>query len=458
MKRHFLTPCVIAALAATATSCLKEDKVETSPLCAIQTFTIGDFTSPYPGKTAAGKDTTYTRTISGSSVYFNIDQVNNVISSVDSLAYWADISRLVPTISFTGGAVYCREKGSGQYSYFTSGSDSIDFNKQMEFMVVATDGMSTKTYTARIDKAKASTDSLFWTEQAESTLQLTGEHKTVALGRRIYVFADNGGQTTVTTALADGPKQALEWTAPQTLGATGAAVVYSSVVPFKGSLYALDTDGHLCKATDTAAASGWTQVSDKTFDRLLTADSTRLYAYDGTEILATDGLGEWNTAGTADTDSLPASCISTACYNAKTNSQIQNVVMLGLPQAGGQHAQAWFKISSADDEIDQPWTYINISADNSYAMPSLDHLCMVRIDQALYAFGGRDLNESTAPAGRMYRSDDNGVTWHRQDTKTVLPDSFVEQAADHAFTAVAVEGRIWLIQEGGRVWCGHHDL
>ena len=92
--KNFLTTiglCFVAACL--ATSCLKEEETVSSPECAITAFTVGDIKTAMTIQTADGSDSTVTRVLSGSSIHFNIDQLNGTIYSVDSLPRWVNQAR-----------------------------------------------------------------------------------------------------------------------------------------------------------------------------------------------------------------------------------------------------------------------------------------------------------------------------------------------------------------------------
>ena len=76
------------------------------------------------------------------------------------------------------------------------------------------------------------------------------------------------------------------------------------------------------------AAREWSKVSDMTVERLLSADSYYLYAYDGNKILATADMQTWIAQGTANLNMLPdryvttvAQCQYRACHHGRTLSQ-----------------------------------------------------------------------------------------------------------------------------------------
>ena len=140
--------CLLTATVLMMASCLKtEDKV-TYPQCAITSFSVGTITTTFHTTTKDGlNDSTYTRVIDGKSIYFNIDQVKGTIESVDSIISWADISRVVTTVTYNG-YIFCKQRGWDDYYNFVSGTDSVDYTKDVEFLVVSTDGANSKTYTA----------------------------------------------------------------------------------------------------------------------------------------------------------------------------------------------------------------------------------------------------------------------------------------------------------------------
>lgn len=424
-------------------SCLKDNPTTVAPQCAITSFSVGNIQTQLTTKTYDGlADSTYSVTVSGSSIYFNIDQLNGVIASVDSVASWIDISRVIPTVTYTG-YIFCRQRGWDKFYSFTSGTDSVDFTQDVEFMVVSTDGENKKTYKAYINKATTTRDSLYWTSQ--TTPGVLGAHRTAVIGSQLFVFAADANGATVVRK-TDGTVLPLVWSEPLT---TDVAIDWQSVVVFGNRLYALDASGLLYTSTDGTA---WTSVEkDATLTRLLAADALRLYATDGARLLTSTDGQSWAVETTLDIDKLPAAPVSYAAYATNTNASLQNVVLFGLSETENRYAVAWYKLSSADAEIDQPFSYISINNQDDYPMPHLRHVKMVRFGQRLMALGSKSEGEESSAADYFYVSDDNGVSWHRQLVKLVVPQ---QRDALQDFTLTVCGGRLWLLQADGQVWSG----
>lgn len=442
MKNIYGLLLSLAVMAALATSCMKDDdEIQSSPECVITKFTVGDIDTEVSIKLASGKDTIVTRTIGGSSVAFNIDQINNKIYSVDSLPSWVDISGVIPTINSTG-YVYIKEGDETDFHQFVSGTDSVDFTKQVKFLVIATDGVSTKEYTAQIFKKDSEADSLAWKTVDGADLQLDGAHRTLTLADRIYVFSESEGQAVVTSSsfLSEGAS----WRKPAQLTCEQGSVDWNSVVAYDGYLYALNTEGHICRSTNDERGETWSVVSDRAFVRLLGTDELYLYACDESGIWGSADLQNWAECGSSDLDMLPETNIATVSYVSKTNPAMRNAVMCGLTSANSDNAVVWYKVSSANESINQKWNYVQVAADNVYACPKLDNLSIICHNAEMYAIGGNN-------AG-IYVSADNGISWHLQTKKKLLPAEVTGQGTPASM--VAGNGYLWLIQSGGKVWRG----
>lgn len=442
MKNIYGLLLSLAVMATLATSCMKdEDEILSSPECVITKFTVGDIDTEVSIKLASGKDTIVTRTIGGSSVAFNIDQINNKIYSVDSLPSWVDISGVIPTVNSTG-YVYIKEGDETDFHQFASGTDSVDFTKPVKFLVIATDGVSTKEYTAQIFKKDSEADSLAWKTVDGADLQLEGAHRTLTLADRIYVFSESEGQAVVTSSsfLSEGAS----WRKPALLTCEQGSVDWNSVVAYNGYLYALNTEGHICRSTNDERGETWSVVSDRVFARLLGTDELYLYACDESGIWGSADLQNWAECGSSDLDMLPETNIATVSYVSKTNPAMRNAVMCGLTSANSDNAVVWYKVSSANESINQKWNYVQVAADNVYACPKLDNLSIICHNAEMYAIGGNN-------AG-IYVSADNGISWHLQTKKKLLPAEVTGQSTPASM--VAGNGYLWLIQSGGKVWRG----
>ena len=448
-----LYPIVSALFAGSLflTSCLGDETVYTDPECSITSFSVADITSTITEQKPDGTDSSYTKTISGDYIYFNINQLTNEISTVDSLPYWADVTHVVPTVS-SDGVVYYKHKGEEMYSYFNNGTDSIDFTDPVEFLVVAFNANDTKRYTVSINKSSADIDSLVWTRVVGSDLSLNGVHHPLFHDGRIYIFSENGGRPVVTSTslLSEGRS----WRAEAEMSGADGTIDFNSVVSFKGNMYALDSEGGIYESTGDLRGETWVLASEKKLKKILAVDSNYLYGFDGTSIVATTDLLNWTENGNTDLDCLPDEGISYASYATKTNPSLENVVFLGNSSGVSGKGAVWFKISSANEANNETWNYIQVTDDNPYPCPKLENLQMVRYNGALYAFGGKPLDGTLVqlPYDYFFCSNDNGITWHKVLEKVALPSQVRRQ--DVPLSIVKVDSELWLFQSGGNIWRG----
>jgi len=444
-KKAFLYLAVVVS-SLIMTSCLDDDDTDYSLECAITGFTIDDLTCTLETTASDGSDSTYEVTIEGDDIYFNIDQLNNTITNVDSLVSWANVKRVVPTIT-SDGTIYYKQYTDSVYYPLSNGSDSLDFSEPVEFVVFANDGSSYKKYTATINVSVNNADSLLWNRVNNSDFKTSGDNHSVFLGDRLFVFSSNDGETIVTSTsmLSDG----YSWSEPAATSGASGIIDYSSVKAYKGKLYALDSNGHVYSSTYEERGKTWTQVSGKTFESFLAVDSLRMYFYDGNEITGTSDFETWTGYGNTRLSYLPQTNISSVCYTLKTNSEIQVVVMSGLNDLIDDNAVVWYKVSSSDDEVDEEWSYIKITNDNSHPLPKMPNLQMWRYNGALYATGG---GTTDYPYEYIYQSDDNGITWRAKTSLFMLPENVVGSTSP---LSIAVNDNvIWMAQSGDGLWKG----
>lgn len=430
----------MAMLSQGIVSCMEEDKVVTTPECAIVAFGVSSFSSMVTEKKYDSKgeahDTIVSKTIDGSSVYFNIDQLNGRIYTVDSLAHWADVSRLVPTFSSYGN-VYAQFEDDSLYYPITSGKDSLDLTKPVKLACVATDGVSAKYYTVEVFKHTNAIDTLAWS-LTKTNLSVKSIDKTLCCGDRVFVFGKDAGNAMVVASSASGK----EWSAPAAV--KGGDIAIESIAVWNGMFYASDTEGNiLC----SSAGETWTKACDRKVERLLGADGKCLYAKDGDCILGTYDLATWTVQGSADMDMLPETCVSMIARPSKTNSNIQVVVMTGINAQNTDNGVAWYKLTAEDDDVNQQWAYIQVTRDNSFGLPRLGNLSVTLYNNSLYAIG-----LEKGAYSHLYRSDDNGVAWHATTKKCLIPADL--DAAEGRAHIVAKDGKLIIIQEGGNVWQG----
>lgn len=429
-------------------SCLKDSESSGSPECAITGFTVADIPCTRT-VTVNGIDSIIKVSMSGKDIHFNIDQLNRRIHNVDSLPYWVTLTKIVPTVTCQGN-VYIRANDE-PFHTFNNGKDSIDFTENIQFMVVAYDGVSKIIYDAKINLASNDADSLYWTEE-ENLAPMIGKHHNVVCGNRLFVFHEVNGIPYVTSTAVDEKQRT--WTSPQMLtGATG-TINYASVIYFNGYFYALDNNNLLYRSLAENNATKWEQTSSRPMMMLLAADSHYFYGFDGTAIWATDDAKEWFMNGWDELDMIPTQYGSYAYYPLKTNPELENVVFMGWSPHLYKNAVVWYKLSSTDINSIQEWDNLNQNNDNTHEMPKLRDVQMVFYNGELMAFGGEKEGDTSTKTAfeSIYTSSDNGITWHKQKKKLVLPKELLGYGGQ--VTASVINGKIWLVRDDGKMWSG----
>ena len=420
-------------------SCIKDEEEVHTPTCAITSMSVNDITSYLTTKASDGTDSIYTRTISGRYIKFNIDQVNGRIYSIDSLPNWANLKRVVASFSYTG-VLYAKWSGDGNYYPISNGKDSLDLSTPLDLMVVASDGVSSKHYTAVIYRYTANADSMLWAAPINLNIQPTSSPKLISANGQLYIFTDIAGKPTVSYGMADGSA----WFTKAELTTPATHLDCQSVQYFNGKFYALDVDGTIYASTD---GTTWDVASAQKVVRLLTADRFYLYAFDGTQILATTDLNTWTTNGRRYMNLLPSQFISSAAYNTHTNDNLQVDVLTGVCSQESSQAVVWYKIAAKEQSSNQQWDCMSMTANNPYPLPALNNLTIFHYNDALYALGGSNK--------QFYKSEDNGITWKEVTEYQFPPSGLIPDK--HVSVAVSNE-HVIMVQtnsEGGvTMWKG----
>lgn len=166
MRRIIHAFCGWLAAALVLTSCLNSNDSTTTVYddMAIKTFSLGTLNRYLHTTTSEGKDSIYKTTYSASTFKINIDQLGHKIDNADSLLTGTDIEHVICNVTtVNNGYVYVKSTISDTLTYFTSGSDSIDFTEPRVFRVFSTDGSGSRDYTVRLNVRSQNAGTFNWT-------------------------------------------------------------------------------------------------------------------------------------------------------------------------------------------------------------------------------------------------------------------------------------------------------
>ena len=411
--------CMLLTALLVMSSCLnsKDSDATLYNDAAIVSFTLGNLNRYLHTTTAAGNDSVYKVTVTGSAYTFHIDQLNHRIYNTDSLPTNTDVKHVLCTIgTINNGRVIIKDMESDTLRYFVS-TDSIDFSKPRTFYVMASDGSGGSEYTISVNAHQEEAEGFVWEQMAMSSELATFPivKSTVFNGIPMLIGEVNGIQKLFTFedgVIEEIPEQPIlkpegikEW-----IGQTSSET------------YALSVDDKLMVSLD----NGNTWFEDQTDENVAM---------------------------------LPVRDLSFVCYPMDLASNTDYAVMVGNRSLENYPeesiAMVWRKIVDDDQYTpDGRWYYMERSDDNRMALPRLANLSITKYDDAIVAIGGKGIGGSTYPAYyEIYESRDNGINW--QSTKRFkLPDNF-DRSATSVALAVDSDEYLWMFCSGtGQIWRG----
>lgn len=468
MKRNLFTYIVVMLVAGlTLVSCLSSNEADYSSYqdCDITSFSVGDISTTRHTKTAAGKDSTYTVTVSGDSITWAIDQLNGRIYNPDSLPVGTNVTKVVATISANG--LVARDS-LGTLLYFGNGTDSLDFSKEQKFRVIAYANANKGDYNAnyrsyqveirvhKMDANKWTWDSIPANQAAFPGTSFTSGQKAVELGGKIFVFGTNG--TTVSVASSS---NGLNWTAAQAL--TGmASIDYSTVLADtdENKFYGKAADGTLCVSSDginwSAAFSGADKIST-----LLYKENNTIYAASDGKLVSIGSNGNRTILDAGgDETYLPAANISRFAFDGTVIGADTRYLFVGTGAASVDTAT----VSWTKTKMENHWLYIGNSGDNvgQKACPAFNHIAIFAYGTKLVAFGGDNISKGAKQKGfnNVYYSDDWGISWFPSKSETVFPEIFsTDNVRNLSFSYIIKDKKLWIFWSqpvnGAYIWRGY---
>lgn len=407
------------------------------------------------------KDSTYTVTVTGSDYKFYIDQAARMIYNADSLPQGTDAEHVICNVSSkNAGIIVIKDIDSDTLRYYSS-SDSVDFSSPREFQVYSTSGKTHRSYTVSINVHKEDPDSFRWNAvgTCDRFASMKGM-KAVEFGDKVMVYGSDGNSTSVySTNAGDGSS----WTAG-TMNVGLDADAWKNIVVHGNVIFTLSGGELLVSADGINWQSGSMLNGDDGSPvpvRLAGAGKVKLYAIDAEgDIVSSENNGvSWQKdSRMGEKDMLPSEDISTAAVSLITNPDAERIIMTGNRNLADcpedSVAMVWNKVEEYSSGSERHgWIFCN--EDNNYRLPRLSNLKMTVYGDALIAVGGRGLGTSTAEAfSQIYVSQDNGLTWHSDDSY-ILPEDFTNGDSDVFAMTVDKDNCLWIICGGnGAVWRG----
>ena len=205
------------------------------------------------------------------SVFFSIDLNNAVIFNADSLPKGADVSKLVPVITFASSMSKAEiavlgEQGDTikKVNYLTTTTDSIDFSKKVVLNVTSYDGLNSLEYRLKVNVHQLDPDSIGWEKlevaQIPSRLDTPVDSKCVVQGGvPVSLVKEADGSFTLSKATDIFSN---EWTSSEI--SLPFTPVMESLTASDSYFYILSDDDTLYSSPDgsswTALTSGWKSI------------------------------------------------------------------------------------------------------------------------------------------------------------------------------------------------------
>ena len=424
-------------------SCLKEEKKSVSPQAAITSFTIGYYNVMSHVINWHGRDTLITAREGGVMYPMTIDQNNNRIFNVDSLAYGSVINAVTSSVTGTGTITY-KYADEPESTYLWSIYDSIDFTRKLLFIVTSTDGSYSRTYDVNVNVRKVFPDSLFWNNSSSVGFPVLSGISSVVRNDTVFCFGtDESGKPSVTYR---SPLTG-EWNGNNHMSGFPAESWQHNVTACDGVFYSV-SGGALYSSRDGIS---WSMARTGIKRILLSGnDDGRLWAVSNNDSIFTGSydLSDW-TALQRVPEHFPDLSATVFSYPLSTNASITRYVLVGMENTN-PYASVWTMLS-----VDSVLTRMDLPSSADIRLPALSNLSVFMYDGSLFCLGEGFYG--------FRQSNDNGTTWYLCDSYAdedcswnrymQLPKGLKGQTCGFTCTTDS-KGYIWIMTDDGQVWNG----
>ena len=384
-----------------------------------------------------------------SKVKFTIDQLNNRIFNKDSMPYGTVIDRKVlcdinydiGTVDVYFMGILFVEQLSGDSIWGTV--DSVDFSAPVMITVYPVDGLSTKTYEAKLNVHQVNPDSMEWYKYSDLISGKTFQDmKVIAFQGLYYMYVfENGVYSLYKTEIAD----MINWTKVSLSGFPDDAIL-SQIVEFEGDLYVMSEQGVLYSlpaGQNQAEEQLWSQVMEIPVIKTLLGSLPENNITGRTSVLSCiaeidDVLSfislnrdmEWKI-GTVVPETFPVSGFG--AFNFESMYHTRLAIATGRDMKNNLSNKAWSTMDGLS------WASLT---NERATFSAREGAAVSYYDKCFFVVGGIDASGNAL--NDIFYSKDQGVNW--SDTAYVMP----EDCTPRGFSSVIVDENNYMLLFGGK--------
>ena len=379
--------------------------------------------------------------ISGlASVKFTIDQLNGKIYNRDSMPYGTLLDeKLKCNITFEVGAysVIIVQHATGDT--VTTVTDSVDFSAPVTITIYPFDGLSSKTYEAKINIHQVNPDSMAWQKYSDLISgKAFDDMQVISYNEYYYMYASESSEYNLyRTGLSD----MVNWENLELSGFPSDAIL-SQITEYEGNLYVISRSGALYYSTD---GTTWLQVGNAPLitnllghlpENTITKNAALLAGITVEDnILYFTAMSkdmEWTT-GNPVPETFPLSGFGRLNHVSMHHPRL--VLASGRDIKNGLSNKAW----STMDGL----SWVTLS-NNTATFTPREGAAISTYDNKFFLLGGID--NSGAALNDVYSSKDNGVTWLQDTVYTIMPEEYTARG----FSSVFVSKDNYMLLFGGK--------
>lgn len=453
MKKIIYVLVLLVAFGTALVSCHSDNTTESTSFCYITSFKLGAVKRTMHTTSTLGADSTYTTTVSASTLRMAIDHRNGTITNVDLLPKGCQLNKVPVTVTANGSVIHACVADTSAWTVYSS-TDTLDFTQPVIFRVLANNGYGYQDYTVKLQVRENNAEDYTWQrlEDISAMKDMTSARLVTTSSEPFLFTSDANGLCYYGTPVYSNENMGMptSWQLAPCEGLDADCDV-TTTVSYSNRFWMSSASGKLFVANgpsfcgNSPAASYWQEVAQPQKVRLVTASETALYGaifFDGGYTMAssTDGLSWEPMAMEGSGFTAPL----TGLAYTQTNGN-RRVMALADVYDGTTDAPlfSWSLLEGSGEA----WLPFN-DASTKYALPRWQHPTLLSYNNWLMALGDNDLSGKHKALYDILISRDNGLNW-KDDSYLSVPSILI--GTNGPVTAMAYGEYVWIIA-GTQQW------